>query len=285
MAENGSFSAAAQRLYISKVSVMNQINTLEKRLGVSLFERTTQGVILTEAGAVFLKHSKKLVRLADKAIEETQKAGGLAHRTICVGISMMRPASLLMETWEKLVEKPDMQIDMISFSDGPDGLAQMLKALGNTIDCFVSPCGSTQMLMSYNFLPLAKCQVCVALSRRHPLAKKEILRWEDLEDNSLLLLKRGDSYVLDELRDDILNHHPTVNIVDADSYYDISAFNLCEKQGYMMETLDIWKDLHPSLVTLPVDWPYEMPLGVMYAREPAPTVKLFIDSLQTGLSK
>ena len=50
VADAGSFSKAAERMYITSVSIMNQINALEKRIGVKLFERTNQGVELTEAG-------------------------------------------------------------------------------------------------------------------------------------------------------------------------------------------------------------------------------------------
>ena len=46
VADAGSFSKAAEKMYITSVSVMNQMNTLEKRIGVKLFERTNQGVEL-----------------------------------------------------------------------------------------------------------------------------------------------------------------------------------------------------------------------------------------------
>ena len=115
------------------------------------------------------------------------------------------------------------------------------------------------------------------MSKNHPLAKKEILHWEDIEHESLLLIKRGDSYVLDEMRDDILRDHKTINIVDFNGYYDISTFNMCEQQGYLMETLDIWAKLHPSLATIPVKWKYEMPYGIIYAKKPSDTVRSFID--------
>lgn len=121
------------------------------------------------------------------------------------------------------------------------------------------------------------------MSRRHNLAKKKILNWKDLDGEFLMLLKRGESYVLDELRDEIFNRHNTINIVDIDGYYDISAFNRCEKRGYLMETLDIWEKLHPSLVTLPVKWKFEMPYGILYAKEPSGTMKLFAETINASL--
>ena len=37
----------------------------------------------------------------------------------------------------------------------------------------------------------------------------------------------------------------------------------------VMETLDIWKDVHLSLVTIPVAWEYTMPYGIVYAKNPS----------------
>lgn len=121
------------------------------------------------------------------------------------------------------------------------------------------------------------------MSKKHRLAKRKVLAWKDLENESLLLIKRGDSYILDEMRDDILRDHKLINIIDFNGYYDISAFNLCEQRGYLMETLDIWSSLHPSLVTIPVNWSYEIPYGILYAKNPSESVKEFIDIFERSV--
>ena len=277
-ADCGSFSSAADQLYVSKVSVMNQINALEARVGVPLFDRTHSGVSLTDAGISFYQNAKTMVRLSENSIREARQIGGAASRTIRVGASMMRPCNSLIELWESAgADRAEYQFSVVPFHDGADSLNAMLAAIGDQIDCFVTPCGSMSMLMNYSFLPFASRKCAIAMSKKHRLAKKEILRWDDLEGESLLLVKRGESYVLDEMRDEIHRIHPSVQIVDFDGYYDLSAFNLCEQRGYLMETLDMWASLHPSLATIPVNWDYEMPYGIMYAKKPSDTVKTFID--------
>ncbi len=257
---------------------MNQINALEARVGVPLFKRTHQGVILTDAGKAFYKNSEKLIRVSENTIREVRKIGGTVSQNIRVGTSIMRPCNSLVELWESInTDNREYQFSIIPFNDDTGGLNVMASNLGETIDCFVTPCGSIHLLMNYNFLPLKSCKCAVAMSRKHPLSKKDILNWEDLDGQSLLLIRRGDSYVLDKMRDDIICNHSGINIVDFDGYYDISAFNLCEQQGYIMETLDIWSNLHSSLMTIPVNWVYEMPYGILYEKEPSDTVKSFID--------
>ncbi|MDE6373530.1 MAG: LysR family transcriptional regulator, partial [Clostridia bacterium] len=58
VADNGSFTKAADELFITPPAVMKQINALEERLGITLFARTNHGLQLTEAGKSFLQDAK-----------------------------------------------------------------------------------------------------------------------------------------------------------------------------------------------------------------------------------
>ena len=46
------------------------------------------------------------------------------------------------------------------------------------------------------------------------------------------------------------------------------------------ETLDIWADIHPSLVTLPMEWEYEMPYGIVYTKKHSESVREFIEVIR-----
>lgn len=72
--------------------------------------------------------------------------------------------------------------------------------------------------------------------------------------------------------------------MDAPNFYDTSIFNECEQMNYLMETLDIWTDIHPSLVTLPMEWEYKISYGIVYAKKPSKAVAEFIDSIQSRMS-
>ena len=57
--EAGSFSKAAEELYISAPAVIKQINSLENSLNLQLFERTHRGLIITEADKCYIKYELK----------------------------------------------------------------------------------------------------------------------------------------------------------------------------------------------------------------------------------
>jgi DNA-binding transcriptional LysR family regulator len=66
-AHAGSFVLAAQRLGISQASVTRAIASLERRLGVPLFDRSTAQVRMTDAGVAFLAHARRVTEALDQA--------------------------------------------------------------------------------------------------------------------------------------------------------------------------------------------------------------------------
>src|SRR4051812_7267318 len=67
VAEERSFTRAAERLWIAQPGLSTQIRRLEAELGVVLFERHTRGVDLTDAGELFLERARTVLAAADAA--------------------------------------------------------------------------------------------------------------------------------------------------------------------------------------------------------------------------
>lgn len=75
IAQSGSFSAAAERLYIAQSALSRQIKELEHQLGTPLFERTARQPRLTSAGLAFLDRAQRLLADLDQAERLAQEIG------------------------------------------------------------------------------------------------------------------------------------------------------------------------------------------------------------------
>src|SRR5512142_1590354 len=86
-AEFENFSAAARKLHLSQPAISFQIQALEQRLNVQLFQRTGRRIALTEAGRDLLPMAREMVNLSSR-IEETMCAQqGIVKGQVLMGCS------------------------------------------------------------------------------------------------------------------------------------------------------------------------------------------------------
>ena len=285
VAEQGSFLKASKELFTTPASVMNQINKFEGQIGVKLIERTNQGTNLTSAGRSIYKEAKKIVKISEQAISQAKQIAMNEQQVIRIGTSILRPCKMLVDLWSEIDDGTlSVTIRIIPFDDTPAGMEAMLSSLGKEIDCFVGPCDSLTWKENYNILQIKQGECAIAVPRKHRLSKKKKLCWNDLDGETIMLVKRGDSPVLNKMRDELETEHPQITVIDTPHFYDTSIFNECEQMGCLMETLDIWRDVHPSIVTIPMNWDYKVPYGIVYAKRPSETVTTFISKISNNLT-
>jgi len=85
VAEALNFTQAAQRLNITQPPLTRQIQALERQLGVALFERTPQGVLLTAAGTTLLAEARHLKTLVEQSVERARLAARGASGRLDIG--------------------------------------------------------------------------------------------------------------------------------------------------------------------------------------------------------
>ncbi|MEE0777162.1 MAG: hypothetical protein U0M15_08915 [Bacillota bacterium] len=141
-------------------------------------------------------------------------------------------------------------------------------------------CDSALWMSRCNFYQLGRYHLCCAVSRQHRLAQYASLEIEDLYGERLLMVARDDSLSNDMVRDELETNHPQIAIEDMPYFYDIGVFNDCEQSNSVLLTLDIWADVHPSLVTIPVHWNYTVPFGLLYSLQPSESVICFLDAVK-----
>lgn len=276
----GSFTKAAENLFITPPAVMKQINALEKHLDVKLLERTPHGVRLTPAGEIIYKDAKFLFDYSMTSIQNARNAMDRYNHTFCVGTSLLNPAKPFMDLWyEASREFPDYRLHIVPFEDDHEGIVSEIAQLGTKFDFLIGVCDSRTWLDKCNMLQIGQFRKMCAVSREHHLASKECLEISDLYGETLMMVAEGDSGVNDFIRNDLTRNHPQIRIEDTPHFYDISVFNRCAETQNVLLTLECWKDVHPGLVTIPVNWDYKIPCGLMYALDPPKDVIKFVETV------
>ena len=279
--ESGSFSKAAEKLYISSTALMKQMNSLETQIGVKLLIRTHHGIRATDAGNSFYHDAKFLMQYSEKAIVRAQQAANTNPYTIRIGTSMLNPCNVLLDVWNNISNtSPQFKMQIVPFDDAAESWPKVYRTIGKDFDVMVGAYESANEFDSFHALKLGEYRFCIAVSREHPLARKEMLSVTDLYGERLVMLKPGTSPLIDEIRGYVVTEHPEIQIKDTPLQYTIDVFNRCEQSCAVLLTLDGWKDVHPSLVTIPVDWQYIIPYGILYSRKPSDSVQLFVRTLE-----
>lgn len=285
VADCGSFTKAAEHLYISPTAVMKQMNTLEKHLDLKLMERTASGIRLTAAGAVIYQDAKFMIDYSKKSVASAKATLCANDTTFCVGTSLLNPAKPFMDLWYRVNKDfPEYKLHLVPFEDNHEGILSEIGQLGEKFDFLIGVCDSKAWLNLCNMLPLGRYKKMVAVSREHRLAGKSCIEVEDLYGETLMMVRRGDSGVNDFLRNDLEMHHPKIHIEDTPQFYDLSVFNRCAETGNVLLTIECWQEVHPGLVSIPVHWDYSIPYGLLYSLDAPEDVLRFVETVKDSIA-
>lgn len=281
VADLGSFSKAAEELYISPTAVIKQINLLENHLGITLFKRTHQGIALTNAGKSLYHDAQYMINYSRISIARAKKEEIDQRTTIRVGSSLITPSHILSRLWPEAQKYcPDLDFRIVPYENTIESTNDIFENFGRDIDVTVG-------LFDLRMLEYRKCSalridnipLMCAVPQGNELYEKEKLSIKDLYGQNLMLVKQGGFQYFDILRADIISNHSQINIVDFD-HFNIMAFNQCVQKKCPIVAIEPWSGIHPLLRYIPVDWEYSSPYGILYAREPSPNVAKFIRAME-----
>lgn len=286
VADAGSFNKAAEQAYITPTAVIKQINLLESNLDVKLFERTHRGLKLTKAGSSLYNDAKYIIQYCKDSVVRAQNAMQEDNNIIRIGTSPMTPAGILVELWPKIHALcPEIKFQLIPFENTPENAREILRNLGQNIDVVAGIFDDTMLnLRACAGFEISRQPICCAVSIHHRLADKNKLAVEDLYGENLMLMRRGWSNYVDQLRDDIWQNHSQIQIVDFD-FYSVDVFNRCENSNDILMAVQAWENVHPLLKVIPVEWSHTIPYGLLHSPEPSKTVKKFLLVIQAVLQE
>ena len=155
--DSGSFTKAAEKLFVSPTAVMKQMNSLEEHLTFKLIERTPTGIRLTPAGEIIYRDAKFIMDCSEKSIASAKAVIKTNDTIFCVGTSLLNPAKPFMDLWYRLNQDfPDYKLHLVPFEDNHEGILSEIKSLGEKFDFLIGVCDSKAWLSLCNFLPLGR---------------------------------------------------------------------------------------------------------------------------------
>lgn len=275
VAELGSFGKAADALYISVPAAIQQINLLEERCGLKVFYRSNHGVRLTPAGRSLLEDAQTIIRLSNEALIKARRLAESTETTVRIATALLFKCRLLPTIWTEISgQLPELKIEILPMGEH-QRQEDSFSALGQQYDLWEGIYADKSWSGHCQFLELARTPLCCAVSKNHRLANAKKLSLQDLNEEYLVMPVEGLSHEIDALRAEIHQNHTTLQIVDS-TYYGVDTFTLCEVNPYVLLTQAVYADIHPNLITIPLDVPYTMPYGLIYANKPTTATEKFI---------
>lgn len=182
VAEQLSFTRAAEALHLSQQTVSKIIRGLERELGVALLERTTREVRVTPAGVALLDAGREALMLADAAFDGARAVGSGRAGTVRIGLSPAIGPTDRAEVIEALrAEQPDLSISLLAVR--PGDLHDSLRT--RAVD-FVLTRASGVEDASLHHAVLRSTPMDICVRSTHLLAGRESLRLDELTGQRLL---------------------------------------------------------------------------------------------------
>jgi DNA-binding transcriptional LysR family regulator len=188
IAEELHFGRAAARLHLAQPSLSQQLQRLEREVGVELVSRTSHEVRLTPAGEAFRREAERIVGHAARAVEAAKAAAQGRSGTINVGFNFPAGLSVLPPTLARLAaDHPKVLAQLWERRSGP----QVEALLNNELDIgFVYGRPRVPQLQSRELLSLP---VVAVVAPHHPWARRESISMLELGERPCVLFRRGQS--------------------------------------------------------------------------------------------
>jgi DNA-binding transcriptional LysR family regulator len=172
------FGRAAARLGIAQPALSKTVRQLERRLGVTLLERTSRAVALTEAGRVLTREARVALDAVSAAAQRTQRAGA-GHPRLILAMKPGGDAGLLPAILAAYEQEPEALPIEVSFGAGPS--RRLHEGQADAALLFAPP----DELAGLDTETLLTEAPVAVLPASHPLARRTSLQMADLAGENL----------------------------------------------------------------------------------------------------
>lgn len=275
-----SFTAAAERLFVTQSTLTSSMQQFEADIGVKLFDRTTRKVALTAAGEAFLPVATKLLGEFDNAISDLKLVDAGRRGKVRIATTSSAMMQILAPSLRQFTHA-NAQINL-SIKDGVSADVRRMVASGEA-DFGLGTFSVSDP--SLTFTPMLADRMGVVCKAGHPLAQtKRALCWDDLRPYPYvrLMMDAGIGSLIQELP--VFDRQIVTHEV---SHAGLLDWLLEEKNSFSVASaLVAALPAMSGLVFRPLEEPViERKLGMLRSkdRESSPSAQRFIDCMELTL--
>lgn len=288
----GSFSQAAQKLYVSQPSISNLVNALEEELGITIFTRSSTGIAITNEGRELLKLSNRLLRDADYISEYFHSDTEGPKPTFFVS---SQHYDFVVSAFEEFVDGLDAERYTLGLNQTQTAavIEDVRKQYSDLGVIFLSDVNRRHMMKvlednNLEFHAVTQAAPHAFLSVTHPLAKRESVTPEELMDYPCIVYEQNaDSpgFFSEEMM--LPNFYPRKVVYISDLYVSTALMRSCN--AYDIGTGVISPRLAQEVACVPIDTDDRVDIGWIgiRGRMLRPIERAFLDcmSRQPGTAK
>ncbi len=185
-AKHLNFTKAAQECYISQTAMTQQMQALEKKLGIKLFVRDKHHIELTTAGTVYLKEARAILKRSDEAIRLARMASKGMDGEIGIGFISGFGQSDCYEILRGFHEAfPNIKLKL--YRDTMSGLMEAIQRGECDVAFTVQPHQRSYETMKH--LYIKSYPLFVAMSRNNPLSEQKEIECKDLQNEPFIIMQ------------------------------------------------------------------------------------------------
>ena len=236
IADCKSMNKAAAELFITQPSLSNTIKDLDNEIHIEIFVRTNRGITITPEGEEFLGYARQMLdhyrlieeRYVENAFSKKKFSVSMQHYTFAVEAFIQMAKMFGMDEYEFAIHetKTSEVIENVRLNKSEIGIIYKNEFNDKFIDKILRN-------SELEFIPLFDCKIYVYMSKGNPLAEKEMIDFEDLQQYPCLSFEQGDSNSF-YFAEEVLSTYDYRQIIKADDratflnlMVGLNAYTLC----------------------------------------------------------
>lgn len=247
-----SITKAAKALYVTQPAISAAIKELEKEFNTSLFVRYNNQLILTDEGHHLYRLAVNLLNLSDK-LEEDMKNYVKKAEVLKIGVPPML-GSFIIPTLIQDYGKDNSEVEVQLTELG--SMANQKAILDHEISCGFTVKHQDNINESLEYVKVATTSLFFAINKNHPLAKKKVIRFEDIKNTPLILMKE-DCLQSSLIQNEFEKRGLTPNIkIRTNQLYTIKELISTNNLGAFLFT-QVFKYDNEDIITIPLKEPLD----------------------------